>query len=62
MIPEFKHPNFRIHRSVARFVLPLSKFSKLPSNKDKRMIVGVAVARPGELSRSLTSFALSRLT
>ncbi|WVQ99746.1 hypothetical protein IAU59_006888 [Kwoniella sp. CBS 9459] len=57
----FKYPSFKIHQSVTRFCLPLSKFNKLPSNKGKKLIVGALIivpllsARPDQPSRSQQS-------
>ncbi|OCF43026.1 hypothetical protein I317_03118 [Kwoniella heveanensis CBS 569] len=44
----FKYPSFKIHQSVTRFCLPLSKFNKLPSNKGKRLIVGALISVPAD--------------
>ncbi|WVF71115.1 hypothetical protein IAT40_005912 [Kwoniella sp. CBS 6097] len=42
----FKYPSFKIHQSVTRFCLPLSKFNKLPSNKGKKLVVGALISVP----------------
>ena len=42
----FRNPPFSFHRSLTRFCLPLSKFAKLPSNVNKKLIVGAAILRP----------------
>jgi 8-oxo-dGTP pyrophosphatase MutT (NUDIX family) len=42
----FRNPPFSFHRSLARYVIPLSKFSKLPSNAGKRTVVGAAILAP----------------
>lgn len=39
----FRNPPFSFHRSLARYVIPLSKFSKLSSNAGKKMVVGAAI-------------------
>ncbi|WVQ80155.1 hypothetical protein IAT38_002260 [Cryptococcus sp. DSM 104549] len=49
----FKYPSFRIHQSVTWFCLPLSKFSRLPSNASKRLVIGALIAHPSDPSRVL---------
>lgn len=38
-------PNFQLAPSLLPFVLPLSKFAQLPTNKGKKIFVGVVVVR-----------------
>ncbi|WWC69333.1 uncharacterized protein I206_103271 [Kwoniella pini CBS 10737] len=41
----FKYPSFKIHQSVTRFCLPLSRFSKLPSNQNKTLYIGSIITK-----------------
>ncbi|ORX35545.1 hypothetical protein BD324DRAFT_652096 [Kockovaella imperatae] len=43
---QFRNPPFTFHRSLARFCIPLSKFTKLSSNQGKRIRASVVISEP----------------
>ncbi|WWC88983.1 uncharacterized protein L201_003898 [Kwoniella dendrophila CBS 6074] len=47
--PTIKH-SFKVHQSVTRFCLPLSRFNELPSNHGKSLHVGAFITRSTDIN------------